>query len=156
MPPNQEDLLKAGLANARIEHLSKEIETATKNLMIFRTRIGFTFLVGPFFVMGSVLIATKGEIEPPVWDRELVFFAIVAAVAYMASAAWGANYDRGCQEQCNTWREAIVALQKKPNAEPEINTKVSARRAYLSGFFLVLILFSALIYCLPHFLPAGE
>jgi hypothetical protein len=47
------------LEDKLIEHLSKEIETQTDNLMTFRTRVSFAALIGPFFLLGSLLVAAK-------------------------------------------------------------------------------------------------
>jgi hypothetical protein len=45
--------------DALIDHLSREIETHTKNMMTFRARINFAVFVGPFVLLGSIMVSAK-------------------------------------------------------------------------------------------------
>jgi uncharacterized membrane protein len=73
-----------------VQHLSKEIETITNNMMAFRTRIGFGLLVGPFLLLGSLIVAAKGQ---PIatnlkwygWPALLVVIVCYLGIAYIAS-----------------------------------------------------------------------
>ncbi len=128
----------ADIVEARIEHLTKEIETVAANVMTFRTRMGFTVLVGPFIVMGSVLIATKGEVAKPTVD--LLFFAsaIVAVASYVGMAEWGARFDKNMSKKCDAWRLAIMELSRNKIPKKEIIEfpLPGTKYAYHSGFAL--------------------
>jgi len=47
-----------------IEYLSSEINTHTTNISTFRAKLSFITLVGPFLLLSSFFIATKGVFPP--------------------------------------------------------------------------------------------
>ena len=63
-PPSavsEQDLLqREDMAREIIAYLSKEIETTTNGMMVFRSKISFAVLVGPFLILGTVVYAAKG------------------------------------------------------------------------------------------------
>jgi hypothetical protein len=96
-----------------VQHLSKEIETTTHNIMVFRTRIGFGLLVGPFLLLGSLIVGAKGQ---PVttnlksaWPALVVIIVCYLSIAYIAS-----EIEAQAWEQCNKWREIIGDLCRNP------------------------------------------
>lgn len=48
------------LSKEVIQYLSKEIETVTNNMMVFRTKIAFAVLVGPFLILVSFVVSARG------------------------------------------------------------------------------------------------
>ncbi len=98
-----------------VQHLSKEIEITTNNIMVFRTRIGFGLLVGPFLLLGSLIVGAKGQ---PVathlrwygWLALPIVIFCYLVIAYIASEievqAW---------EQCDRWRRLIGELSRTPS-----------------------------------------
>lgn len=143
------------LAKERIEHLAKEIETVTIIQMTFRTRMGFTVLVGPFIVMGSVLLATKGKVTAPTLDVWFVGSAILAVVSYLGLAWYGAKLDKLMSKKCNEWRAAILDLCKdiEPANDKIMFPQERTLAAYWLAFALVLIAFLSIAYCLFRVLP---
>lgn len=95
-PPQNESLAKELLLC-----LSKEIETTSNNIMLFRTRIGFGLLVGPFLLLGSLIVGAKGQ---PVsfnlgklgWTALGVDIICFVGIAYIAS-----EIETQALEQCN-------------------------------------------------------
>lgn len=57
-----------------IEYLSKEIETLTTNIMLFRSRIAFSIWVGPYVLLGSI-------IEIPLKTGDEARFLVIGKIA---------------------------------------------------------------------------
>lgn len=138
----------------RIAHLTKEIELVTANQMTFRLRMGLTVMIGPFFVMGSVLFATEGKVVMPTWDAWFIGLLIVAVLSYFGLAWYGSRLDNHMTNKCNEWRQAIIELSNsvEPGKEKCIFLQ-SAERSYMSGFILGLSAFLSITYCIACILP---
>lgn len=100
-----------------VQHLSKEIETTTNNMMAFRTRIGFGLLVGPFLLLGSLIVAAKGQpmatnLKWYAWPALLVVIVCYLGIAYIAS-----KIEAQAWAQCDKWRKLIGELCKTPSRE---------------------------------------
>jgi hypothetical protein len=87
-----------------IEHLSKEIETHTNNLMTFRERINFAVFAGPFIVF---LLAAKGLPHGLSLDRLTIAACVGLALSYVAMGMACATIERHIWKKCNEWRLAI-------------------------------------------------
>lgn len=124
------------------------------NLMTFRTRIGFSVLLGPFIVMGSVLIATEGRLVRPTLDWYFGTAVCAAAMAYFGLGVYGAMLDKQMTRQCDRWRKAIIAISQ--DTEPSLDLMLFRHHnqaAYFIGFMLHLIAFLSLAYCISQLLP---
>ena len=75
---------RAGLRAEVIKHLSSEIQNQSQYLMTFRSRIAFTVLVGPFIVLGSVLVAAKTTAANP-WDWFDTILCILLSIISLLS-----------------------------------------------------------------------
>ena len=60
-----------------IDHLSREIETHTKNMMTFRARINFA-VFGPFVLLGSIMVSAKGVPRGITPDKRTIVAGISA------------------------------------------------------------------------------
>jgi hypothetical protein len=124
MPPI--DPPPESLTKDLLQHLSKEIETTSNNMMVFRTRIGFGLLVGPFLLLGSLIVGAKGQ---PV-ATHLRWYAVPAIVVvfgcYLVIAYIASEIEAHALEQCNRWREIIGGLCKKPPMEID-STKLKSK-----------------------------
>lgn len=143
------------LEKAHIEYLSKEIETVSTYQMTFRARIGFTVLIGPFIVMGSVLIATKGKLVLPASNTAFYSAAGLAAFLYCLFGVWGALHENHLCFLCDQWRDTIARYVGPPRDPAKLWGKkfLMALAGYLGGCILVLLVFFATIYCLSYVLP---
>ena len=143
-----------GFTKECIEHLSKEIETVTANLMTFRTRIGFTVLIGPFIVMGSVLLATGGKVATPGLDFWFISSTIVAVASYFGLGWYGSQLDKHLSDKGNDWRQEIIELsQNKEPDDEKFKFLYRTREFYFLGFAIVLIAFVSVTYCVSRVLP---
>jgi hypothetical protein len=95
--------------NKLIEHLSKEIETQTDNLMTFRTRVSFAALIGPFFLLGSLLVAAKRI--PKASNGWLITGGLLLMILSYLTLGWAASsIERHTWRQCNVWRGLIAEV----------------------------------------------
>jgi len=128
-----------------ITHLSKEIAIHSNQLMIFRSRIVFVVLAGPFIYMGSFLIS------PQVFSPAGSWLAIgLASSWYMSFGYFCYRGDKGILEQCNKWRDLIICLSEGKDInslnEEDFRHEPRSMRAYLGGFAITLATFICIIY----------
>lgn len=133
-----------------IDHLSQDIATHTSYLASFRSRVAFTILIGPFVLLGSFLIATKGEI--PAVHLGLYDWAaiVVTCLCYLTLGVYGATLDKHVVQQCNTWRTQIELLHEdSSNKIGDIRFEHKNQViAYFTALALVLVAFVAIVYVL--------
>lgn len=154
-----------------IEHFSKEIETITETTMTFRTRIAFVAWIGPFILLSSYVVSTKGVLRiPSLCDEPLFYIALVASGAcYLGLAVIGGRMERHAWKRCDVFREKIIqrAKLKRDTKSDEAKglgftderMKVWAPRAYFLTFALILISFlgvSLAISRIEKIAPGGE
>jgi hypothetical protein len=102
--------LEASDRGKLIDHISKEIEAQTNNMMAFRTRAILPVFLGPFILLSSVVITAKGIPLAITFDRLTVGAFIGLAVSYLVLGLSAAGIEWQMWEQCNTWRDLIVKL----------------------------------------------
>lgn len=131
-----------------IQHLSKEIETLTNNMMAFRTRIVLTVFLGPFGLLGYVITAMKGSsislkmdfvtsiaLIQTIWS----LMSIVLILSYIEEHVW---------DQCNKWRRIIAELQNEPSPPIDINDFIfrhKLRLAYITTYTFITVLFFSIL-----------
>lgn len=152
-PPPPETLTKD-----LIQHLSKEIETTSSNMMAFRTRIGFSLCIGPFLLLGSLMVAAKGQPVTRLSVGYLVLAVLVIAFCYLVIAYITSEIELQALEQCNNWRNLIQQICQSPSrviGEKELEQKLKWRfktlgrewgpvcngvkTAYFVGYFLLFV-----------------
>ncbi len=141
-----------------IDHLSKEIETLTNNTLTYRVRAAFTIWIGPFVLLGALIIATKGNIEFQTESGTFWIAVIIAAVSYYGLGVAAAIVEEQAWDQCEDWRRAIVAVSLRDDLKAEeLNDLISfgnaskkIRGAYYKLFGLILIAFSAIAVIATH------
>lgn len=109
-----------------IDHLSKEIQTHTNNLMTFRARINLAIFIGPFLLLGSILFRTQGVPRGISSDVFTIAACIGLAMSYFIMGMACYRIEAHTWEQCNKWRALIARLTKesyKSDDNPEINEK---------------------------------
>ena len=137
-----------------IEHLSKDIETLTTNLMTFPTRIAFTIYTGPFLILSAVIVASKAEFSINLDNPTELFISVgVAVFCYLGLGFAGATIEQQGWEQCNDWRRAIIMLTDD-NRDPQeveelilykdIESKI--HQGYLVVFFLFVVAALSITY----------
>jgi hypothetical protein len=144
-----------------IKHISAEITAQAGFLHILRARMAFTVLIGPFFLLGSFVIASaKVAVAWPheAWGwTSLVSGFLLLVACYFGLGEYGSRLDRYGTNQCDFWRKEMLAVvNDKPLTEINLVFPQKHRPAYLWGFVLVFGAFLGLtLVCLPILAPSG-
>jgi hypothetical protein len=101
------------LSKEVIEYLSKEIETTTTNMMVYRTKIAFVFFLGPFIIL--IAVVTKGVTFSLRLDSIAIVAIVVNFLCFLILAYMNARVERQAWLQCNQWREIIAKLHNNPS-----------------------------------------
>lgn len=136
-----------------IEHLSKEIETLTNNLMIFRTRCNFAVFVGPFVLLGSVLIAAKGNLHGLSIDRWIIVSSVGLVLSYATMGIACSSIEAHMWKQCNAWRRLIARITSDDSAkigEEELEFGQTILKGYVITYAAMIIAFFCVIYIISH------
>lgn len=138
-----------------IEYLSKEIEAHTNGIMLLRARIAFAIFAGPFFVLGSIIIATKTLPKISKVDGWTVLALLVLCACFLTMGLMVGRVEGYMWNQCNKWRELIAKLQRESAPElaaadlvpqPEKLTRGRPGIAYLVIYFVLLLSFLTTIF----------
>lgn len=151
---------RANLSKDVIAYLSKEIETVTNGMMVFRSKVSFSLIVGPFVNLGTLLYAAKGisintKLGVSAW------IAIVTVLCrYLALMFLSGKIEEDGWRQCNTWRRLISDLQKDPTMEINnqnvrtdkfgVDPVAWMKWSVLLAGFLMLISFGMLLFILTQ------
>jgi hypothetical protein len=147
-----------------VEYLSKEIETLSTNTVNARNRISFSLWVGPFLVLGSIIVATQRTGFSPSmnswkpWVAAALGSACFCALGYIAG-----QIEAGAWEKCNEWRQCIIKLQLEEEVLPQDLEKLilykpiaeRVSRVYTYVFLIILIIFIATAYLVVQPAQAG-
>jgi hypothetical protein len=151
----QADLVQyADLSREVIAYLSKEIETITNNMMVFRSKIGFAVIVGPFLILGTLVYITKGGSLSITGDGWWIGAAVgLDLIAYLALAFLAAKIEEDAWSQCDKWRELIADLHDTPtlpikgkNAWKDEKHVTWMKWTYLGSCALMIISFFSSLY----------
>lgn len=94
-----------------INHLSKEIETHTNAMMTYRTRIAFIVFLGPFILLGSVVVGSqRAPYIAGFSSCTIIAAAVFLFFCYIVLGLVSGMIERGMWRQCNRWRAQIAAL----------------------------------------------
>jgi hypothetical protein len=135
-----------------IEYLSKEIETQTNNLMTFRTRVSFAALIGPFFLLGSLIVAARRL--PKANNLWLIAGGLLLMILSYLTLGWAASeIERHTWHQCNVWRGFIAEIfggnSKNITAE-KLEFRENFRRAYLVSYGAMAIAFASALLIIRY------
>ncbi|HEV8589280.1 MAG TPA: hypothetical protein VGQ72_10430 [Pyrinomonadaceae bacterium] len=108
------------LSKAVIEHLSKEIQTSTTNIMLHRSKIAFAVYLGPYLLLiAGVAAATKGLNISPHLGKGGIAAIVGGCLCFLVLGYMNARIERQAWEQCNKWRRVIAEIQRNPSKELE-------------------------------------
>ncbi|WP_417374549.1 hypothetical protein [Gimesia maris] len=99
-----------------INLLSNEILKYSELNVTFRTRIAFAFWIGPFVVLGALLIAAKDGAEFVIFEiNSYAFYLFVGIViSYLAMGFLGGMIERANYSYCDRLRKIIQELSLHP------------------------------------------
>lgn len=93
-----------------IDHLTKEIEVQNNNMMTFRTRANLPVFLGPFVLLGSVVIGQKRTPQGLNIDALTIIAIVGLAASYLAMGLAAASIELSMAKQCNKWRDLIAKI----------------------------------------------
>ena len=128
-----------------IEHLSREIETHTTNMMTFRARINFAVFVGPFVILGSLIVGAKGIPRRIDFDGWTIAAVILLLMSYILMACVCATIERQMWKKCNVWRGTIRKLVMEESSTvtaDEINFREGLRLGYTLVYIAMIVAFA--------------
>ena len=132
-----------------IDHLSTEIETHTKNMMTFRARVNFAVFVGPFVLLGSLMVSAKGVPRGVTLDKRTIVAGIVLLMSYILMACTCAAIERQMWKKCNVWRGVIARIISNSPAEvkeKELVFRESVRLGYALVYTAIIIAFGCAVW----------
>jgi hypothetical protein len=94
-----------------IEYLSKEIETHTNSMVAFRARGHFSLFVGPFAILGALLVTDRAFVLPATADLSAIWPLIGLVAGYMGLGWMSFAIEEHVWNQCNRWRSLIADVR---------------------------------------------
>jgi hypothetical protein len=132
-----------------IEHLSTEIATHTKNMMTFRAKINFAVFVGPFVLLGSLMVSAKGVPRSITFDYRTKIAAVLLLMSYILMACTCAAIERQMWRKCNKWRVVILKIITNSSEKIEKEDLVfpeSVRLGYWLVYIAIIIAFGCAVW----------
>jgi hypothetical protein len=129
---------------AVIEEIGKEIQSGADIIQSQRTRSAFTIWVGPYIVLGSILVAIKGGLTV---DDKYLHYLGWAAVLYIGVGVCASLIERHILLRANVLRGCIasVANDGKLNLDDYKNTYLP--KVIIGGYITVFFTLLACFYC---------
>lgn len=135
-----------------IEHFSREIEVMTSNTMTFRIRIAFTVFIGPYILLASIIVGTKGNLTLNITSVWTWCAIAVASAMFFCLGVTSGRIEKQAWRQCEKWRRLIIKLANCPDeARPALYDAVNytelgdnVEKSYKIVFGLILVSFFAL------------
>lgn len=135
-------------AEKLIQHLSAEITSYTAYLAVFRSRIAFAVLVGPFVLLGSFVVATRGA-GVITLTRPVIIATGIGSLCYVALGVYGGLLDSHITRQCDLWRQQIVKISRGEEIhEAAVAFAHRGTRACVLGITLFLAAFLSIAYAI--------
>src|SRR5712692_8143636 len=121
--------------------------------MLFRTRANLSVFLGPFVILGYLLIATKGfsvSWRPDILTKVATFvlFACFIGMGFVSG-----QIEDSIRNQCNRWRAVIARLQKEQSPtlqDADLLYNGNYTFGYLIVYFLLAISFASVIVIILH------
>ncbi len=137
-----------------ISHLTTEIESKSTNIMNFRTKIAFTVFIGPFLLLGSIIVGTKGTVKLRLDIAHDWWAVLLVVLAFLALGWISGAVERQVWRRINKWRRCIVRLQTDPEITTEelqeflIDNTIEGgiTNTYVLAFLVILLAFGACAY----------
>ena len=131
--------------------------------MTFRSRIAFSVFIGPFLILGSIIVSSsKNGLNLSFNSTKAWIAALIAAAAFWALGLISGRIERGSWDQCNQWRQCIIKLQNDNALTEDDLEKMVLDKPYISivwvyalSFILILITFATTAYLATELVRGG-
>jgi len=100
-----DDVSKQAIENLII----KEIELTVNNTYSVRMKFIFTAWIGPFLLLGAIILATEEKLKVP-WSCLTLAVLGVAATSYLTLGLIAGRYEKGNWGRCDRLRSVLVEM----------------------------------------------
>jgi len=131
-----------------IEHITKEIEVITNNIISFRLKNAFTVWIGPFILLGSLILSKNIHVD---YDKIQDVIGLIATLPllFIIMGVMGGLIEQQSWAQCEKLRRAISEITTRDDINSEElyslisfnNLNRHALIAYTIVFILLLTIF---------------
>ena len=152
-PTAKEAQPRLELTKELIVSLSREIETTMKGITEFRTKIAFGMFAGPFVLLGSQIVAAKGQPFSLTLPSMAWLILGIAGGCFLLIGFIAAKVEAQAIDQCDEWRILIEELRQDPTVPIDtkrLRVKHKAHEAYLITFFLALVFVVAAVVIIKN------
>lgn len=118
-PTTEASSQRADLSKEVIQYLSKEIETTTNTMMVFRSKMGFAVLVGPFLILGTLVYSAKGLQFSTQFGAKGIIAICLDIFCYLGLAFAIAKIEEDGWRHCDRCRKLIADLHAEPTLRIE-------------------------------------
>jgi hypothetical protein len=150
---NELSFQSTNLSKEVVQHLTKEIETQINNVTVWRSRVSLSVFLGPFIILGSLIVGLKGSHISWNKDWHSVLAIIVICACFILLGLMSAVVDDHVWDQCNKWRGIIARLQKDPNStveEEDLLFHHKVKSTYIATYSILLLSFLSAVVIVSH------
>jgi hypothetical protein len=141
-----EPQLAPEVKKAVIEQLAKEIQAAADSVLSLRTRTAFTIWIGPYVVLGSIVVATKGGFTLDVHSRLFPIGLVIAVGCYLVLGYLAGRIERFSLERSNQWRKCIIAVAETGTVDPTLYLDKVLPTLIVRSYLLVFVVLLACFF----------
>lgn len=103
-----------------IEQLAKEIQIAADGITNLRTRTAFTIWIGPYVVLGSIVVAQKDGFAIPLQSWVFWVGFVLAVSCYLLLGHLAGRIERYSLNRSNKLRSCIIGVATTRNVDPAL------------------------------------
>jgi len=141
--------------NELIKALSNEITKSSDRVVAFRNRVAFLTWVGPILILGSAVVATKGNLPLRMINPwRVVLAGGVFSCCYMGLGWIAAQIEKQVWKQINRVRVILIRVSNDPNYrlnEVEYCDSIGKRLTEAYMFACSCVIVSAICMCVMVF-----
>jgi hypothetical protein len=150
----------AYLKEELIKHLSDEIVNITQTTITFRTKIAFFTWVGPFIILGALVVATKGSFAMPL-NCLTILMIIVIGGCYLGISYVCSRIEQHSWDLCNQYRSVIFRVSKGDNIKNINKNELAAKnedypQTYMIAYVLIFISAVCITILLVNLSPKNQ
>lgn len=134
------------ISKAVIEQLSKEIQAAADSVMSLRTRTAFTIWIGPYVVLGSIVVATKGGFTLDVHSWPFPLGLVIAVLFYLVLGYLAGRIEKFSLYRSNQWRKCIIEVATTGKIDPTLFLDEELPSRIVSSYMLVFVVLLACFF----------
>ncbi len=141
-----------------ISHLSKEIEVLSTNMISTRLKAAFTIWIGPYILLGALLIRPQQTTVAAHLDLCIVGLLVTVSAFYLLMAYVAGSIERYVAAKCNEWRDLIARLSLEAELDikevkrlsQDADLQKSVLSSYIYVWLIMFLSFAAILFIVIH------